>query len=230
MSGRRRLYLLRHADVAYFDRDGRPLEPTRVGLTNEGREQARATAAVLAGVRFDRVITSGLPRTLETAHIVAPQSSPESWTELRELDGGRLGEIPDDELEEAFLGAFRGVVPENARFLGGESIASLLDRVLPALERLVADPAWDTTLAVLHGAVNRAIISWALTGTRSFLGRFEQAPACINVLDVGSDWIVRAVNVAPHDLAHAHGRGTSMEGYLAQYLPYRRLRSEAEGA
>ncbi len=39
-----------------------------------------------------------------------------------------------------------------------------------------------------------------------FLGRFEQAPGCLNVLDVGdeaSEWIVRAVNVAPVDLVHA---------------------------
>ena len=35
-----------------------------------------------------------------------------------------------------------------------------------------------------------------------FLGRFEQAPGCLNVLDVGEDWIVRAVNVAPVDLVH----------------------------
>ena len=60
---------------------------------------------------------------------------------------------------------------------------------------------WDTALVVAHGAVNRAILSHALLGERLFLGRFEQAPGCLNVLDVGSEsppeWIVRAVNVAP---------------------------------
>jgi len=84
------------------------------------------------------MITSGLLRTLETARIVAHEREPESWPELREIESGRLGDIPEDELERAFLEAWRDVVPEEARFLGGETIGSLLDRVLPAIERLLA--------------------------------------------------------------------------------------------
>ena len=104
---------MRHARVAYFE-DGRPLRPDLVPLTDEGLEQARAAATVLDGVGFDRVITSGLPRTLETAGIVAPNKEPESWPELREIESGRLGDIPDDELERAFVETWRGVVPEAA--------------------------------------------------------------------------------------------------------------------
>ena len=100
-----------------------------------------------------------------------------AWPELRELEGGRLAEIPPDVLEHEFVNAFRGVIPNDARFLRGESIGALFERVLPALERLVADE-WHTALAVLHGAVNRAILSYALTGEQMFLGHFEQAPAC----------------------------------------------------
>jgi broad specificity phosphatase PhoE len=204
--------------VAYFE-DGRPLKPETVPLTARGREQAGAAAEVLAGIRFDRVITSGLPRTLETAHIVAPDTEPESWPELREIESGRLGDIPEDELERAFVEAWRDVVPEEDRFLGGESIGALLDRVLPAVERLVADLEWDVVLAVLHGGVNRAILSYALTGGRAMLGNLEQAPACINVLDVGDDWVVRAVNTTPTDLAHRSGRLRTMEELWAEFRP-----------
>jgi probable phosphoglycerate mutase len=207
---RRRIYLMRHAQVAYFE-DGRPLRPDLVPLTEEGREQARAAAELLAGIDFDRVITSGLPRTLETARIVAPAHEPESWPELREIESGRLGEIPEDELEAAFVEAWRDVVSEETRFLGGETIASLLDRVLPAVDRLLGEPEWDVVLAVLHGGVNRAILSYALTGGRAFLGNFEQAPGCVNVLDVGDDWVVRAVNHAPSDPAHLRGRQRTLE-------------------
>jgi probable phosphoglycerate mutase len=210
---------MRHADVAYFDADGRPMRPADVTLTPVGREQARAAAALFEGVRFDRVVTSGLARTIETARLVAPGYELESWPELREVESGRLSEIPADELEEAFLGAFRGRLPEERRFLGGETIGALLDRVLPALDRLLADTEWDVVLAVLHGGVNRAILSHALTGERAFLGGFEQAPGCINVVDVGDDWIVRAVNVTPADLLHRDTRKTTMEELFAQYRP-----------
>lgn len=213
---RRRLYLMRHGEVAYFDEEGRPLAPADVPLTEEGRRQAAAAGELLEPVTFDRVLTSGLPRTVETARIVAPDVESESWPELQEIRGDRLGAIPEEELEEAFVHAFRGVVPLEKRFLGGETIGELFDRVLPALDRLLAAD-WDTALAVLHGAVNRAILSWALTGERLFLGHFEQAAGCVNVLDVGDAWIVRAVNLAPLDLAHTGTRLTTMERYWAQY-------------
>jgi broad specificity phosphatase PhoE len=201
---------MRHGQVAYFE-DGRPLRPETVILTEAGRTQAHAAARMLDGVRFDRVLTSGLTRALETARIVAPGIEPESWPELREIESGRLADIPDDELERAFVRAWIGVVPEDAPFLAGETVGSLLDRVVPALERLVAEPGWDTVLAVLHGAVNRAILTYALTGGRAFLGNFEQSPGCINVLDVGDgEWVVRAVNVAPSDLTYK-GRLRTME-------------------
>jgi len=219
---RRRLYLMRHAEVAYFDADGRPVSVQDVPLTADGEEQARAAAAALAGIRFDRALTSGLRRTVETARIVAPDAEPEEWPDLRELRSGRLREIPEDELEAAFTSAFTGEVPLETRFLGGDTVGELLDRVVPALERLLADPAWDTVLAVLHGGVNRAILSHAIAGDRRYLGGFEQAPACINVLDVGEDWIVRAVNYTPYDPVHERGRGTTMEALYNQYLPYRK--------
>jgi broad specificity phosphatase PhoE len=218
---RRRIYLMRHAQVSYFE-NGRPVPPEGVPLTELGREQARAAAALLEGIRFDRVVTSGLPRTLETAAIVAPDADPESWPELREIESGRLGDIPEDELERAFLEAWRDVVPEEDRFLGGETIGSLLDRVIPAVDRLVADPDWDVVLAVLHGGVNRAILSYALTRGRMMLGNLEQAPACINVLDVGDDWVVRAVNTTPTDLSHRGARLRTMEELWREFrLPAR---------
>jgi broad specificity phosphatase PhoE len=212
---RRRIYLMRHAAVAYFQ-DGRPVDPHEVSLTDAGREQAEAAAAMLGDVRFGRVVTSGLKRTLETAAIVSPRVEPESWPELRELEP-KLLDVPVEELEQAFVGAFRGVLPEEARFLGGETIGSLFDRVLPAIDRLLRDPGWDVLLAVLHGGVNRAILSYGLTGGRTFLGNFEQAPACINVLDVGDDWIVRAVNVTPYDHVHLRGRATTMEELWTEF-------------
>jgi broad specificity phosphatase PhoE len=213
---RRRIYLMRHAQVAYFE-DGRPLRPDLVPLTPEGREQARAAHELLAEITFDRVITSGLPRTVETARIVAPAREPEEWPELREIESGRLGDIPEDQLEAVFTGAWRDVVPEDTPFLGGETIRSLLDRVLPAVDRLLADREWDVVLLVLHGAVNRAILSHALTGGRAFLGNLEQSPACINVLDVGDDWVVRAVNHTPYDPAHLRNRLRTMEELWREY-------------
>ena len=49
---RRRLYLMRHAEVAYFGADGLPFDPTSVPLTPNGSEQARKAGEALADVEL----------------------------------------------------------------------------------------------------------------------------------------------------------------------------------
>jgi probable phosphoglycerate mutase len=211
---------MRHAQVRYFE----GVHPEQVQLTEEGRRQAEAAADALAGIRFDRVVTSGLDRAHETARIVAPSSDVEGRHALREIESGDIRGLAPDEVQEMMTTAFRGVVPLDTPFLGGETIATLLRRVLPAVDDLLADDDWDVLLLVLHGAVNRAILSRAIAGEPVFLGGFEQAPGCINVLDVSSkgEWIVRAVNHTPYDPAHTTApRTTTMEDLWAEYLEAR---------
>ena len=224
---RRRIYLMRHGSVSYFDAAGKPHLPESVPLNAQGQAQADAAGRAFAAEQlvFDRVIVSGLPRTVETARrvlaVTGQAIEAEVWPELQEIRGGRLSTIPDHQLHEAFCGVFEGMVPEQRRFLGGESVGELMDRVHPAMGRLLADPAWDTVLMVLHGGVNRAILSYALTGgQRIFLGNLAQAAGCINALDVGQhahDWIVRCSNYAPPEPLHTATRGTTMEQLLAEY-------------
>jgi broad specificity phosphatase PhoE len=223
---RRRIFLMRHGSVTYFDESGRPYLPESVALNDQGRAQASAAGQVFAAdkLRFDRVIVSSLPRTVETARRVLDETGQdiaiENWPELDEIKGGRLAAIPDAELRDAFVGAFEGMVGADKRFLGGESIGELMDRIHPAIARLRADPHWDTVLLVLHGGVNCAILSLALTGQRIFLGALAQNAGCINALDVGvdeADWVVRFVNYSPPAPLQGGSRTTTMEALFEQY-------------
>jgi broad specificity phosphatase PhoE len=229
---RRRVYLMRHGSVTYFDEQGKPFLPEQVPLNELGRAQATAAGKVFAeaGLRFDRVIVSGLPRTVETATRVlaetGQQISLERWPDLEELRGGKLSAIPDESLKEAFVGAFDGLVPEERQFLGGETIGQLMDRVHPCIDRLREDKSWDTVLLVLHGGVNRAILSYALTNQRLFLGNLAQTAGCINAIDVGdahADWVVRIVNYSPISELQGETRHTTMEVLLEQYKKSRGL-------
>lgn len=234
---RRRIYLMRHGAVTYFDgATGKPVLPEQVALNEEGQAQARAAGDAFqrAGVRFDRVIVSGLPRTVQTAELVlrhADQAStmPQVWPEWQEIRGGRLADIPRDELVRAFTGLQQSPVAESQRFLNGESVGELLDRVLAGVARLRADPDWDCALLVLHGVVNAALLSHAVSGgQRLMLGSWVQSPACINVLDMGEgpgDWLLRVSNYAALAPLHADERSTTMEALFAQYLRYREQRS-----
>ena len=111
---RRRLYLMRHGSVDYFLPDGTPVAPDSVPLNAEGERQADAAGQLFAqcGVRFDRVLVSGLPRTVQTAQRVLSASGQaltlDHEAALQEIRGGRLADIPPDQVEQAFLGAFQG--------------------------------------------------------------------------------------------------------------------------
>ena len=233
---RRRVYLMRHGAVTYFDETGRPVpSPENVPLNELGRSQTTAAGKIFAAenIVFDRVIVSGLPRTVETAQRVLAEMPAmqergftlEQWPELQEIRGGKLAEIPEHELAQAFIGAFEGTVQEDRRFLNGESVGEFLDRVIPAIARLRALPDWDTVLLVLHGGTNRAILSHAITGgERVFFGSLAQTAGCINVLDVGDepgDWVLRMSNFSPPSPTHLGSRLTTMEVLLQEYLRHR---------
>ncbi len=224
---RRRLLLMRHGAVEYFDADGRPYPPDDVPLTDAGIAQARAAGTALSqhSVRPDRAITSGLVRTRGTAeHVLAAADCGvrvEHWPQLHEIRGGRLAGIATGELRAAFLGAFEGPVPRDTRFLNGETVGDMIDRVLPALRRLLADDNWDTALLVLHGGVNRALLSWFLTGQEVLLGGMAQDAGCLNIIDVGSTpaaSIVRVVNYCVLEPLQTATRQSTMERLLSQYL------------
>jgi probable phosphoglycerate mutase len=227
---RRRIYLMRHGAVDYFNADGSAVPPHGVPLNAAGREQADAAGRLFQAceVRFDTVLTSGLPRTLETAGRVlaaSGQTLPVTVDErLQEIRPGRLESIGRDELARAFLGVFEAAGNIEAhRFLGGESIGELLDRVLPAFDDLLQRSDWQCLLLVLHGGVNRALLARALTGSRNFFGRIEQAPACINVIDVGAnDLVLRGTNLTPTQWLNPHERQTTMERLLEQFLQLQR--------
>ena len=221
---------MRHGSVDYFTPNGQPIPPDSVPLNARGVEQARAAGRLFRDhdVRFDRIVTSGLPRTLETAAHVSEESGHTLPVEVREpmqeIRGGRLASIAERDLLHSFTAATDGVVDEDVKFLGGETVGAFLDRVLPEVDALRADPEWDTALWVLHGAVNRAILSYLVTGRRQLLGAFEQSPACINVLDIGAapvDVVLRVVNLSPLDWLQPNNRRTTMEHLFEQYRRYR---------
>jgi probable phosphoglycerate mutase len=178
---------------------------------------------------FDRVIISGLPRTKETALLVLAEMTqalePVVDPQLREMEGGRIpSALSGEALRQAFGTALDRSAAEETRFLGGESVGSLLDRLLPRLDALRADPSWDVILLVLHGAVNRAVLSYLITGERRYLGGFSQAAGCINVLDVGpekDDVVMRLMNYSPIDVLQAATRQTTLEELHTQYVASR---------
>jgi probable phosphoglycerate mutase len=225
---RRRIILMRHGDVAYFDAQGKPVpDPDKVVLTEKGKAQADASGAYLKAIgikAIDRVISSDLPRTVETAERVLAAAGlpgkPAQIEALREMRNGPTRDIATADLPRELLALVQARVPGEARFLRKESVAELQARIGPALKALLDDRGWDTSLLVLHTLVNNAILSAALTGDSAWYGRFDHGAGCMAIIDVGADFsdaIIKAVNICPEPSPYAP-RLKTMELLLGQAL------------
>jgi broad specificity phosphatase PhoE len=229
---RRRIWLMRHAEAAYIDEEGRvTTDPRMVPLSAHGRLEAAQMAKLLDGASFDRAVCSGLPRTVETATIVLAGAGPslEKVPALEEVRGGGRSLLrPFEPRELAY--SFALADDENACFLGGERFGDLRARVLGAIEGLVAEPDWSRMLLVCHGGVNRVILAWALGADLRSAARMEQDSCCLNVIDFDHDdlrggtqrVLVRALNVTAGDPAK-HERWLTTLEHQAQAFE-RRLR------
>lgn len=224
-AARRRIYLMRHGDVEYFDESGRPYRPDTVPLTTRGREQARAAGIALASVPIDRAITSGLVRTNETARVVLEGRDLPMAQEprLREIDTGRMSDwenAPPALVRQTILGALGEELTADARFLAGETFGDCLERILIAWAELLAMADWQTLLLVGHGVANRLLLSHLLGTPLSSLGRLEQDAGCINLIEVDEAGrpLVRMLNFTAYDGGKQSLVRSTFEGLYEQYL------------
>lgn len=220
---RRRIYLMRHAQAAYVDDSGNVTDdPRQVPLTATGRIQARKQAAILASVEFDKTICSGLPRTVETATIVLAgrNTELEILPQMEEIQGGKDIDFGAD--RDAWLAhvanPWAGADETDARFLGGEKFVDFAARIIPGFEAILDDPNWRCLLLVLHGAVNRMLLTHVLGLGWRANAAFEQDNACINVIDVDAPgpahprrFLIRAMNLTGYDLNKSGMHLTTME-------------------
>jgi probable phosphoglycerate mutase len=222
---RRRVFLMRHGEVSYFDGGAPALRARDAELNKAGQAQARAAGALLAGVAIDRVVTSGLPRSVETARLALGDRDLdiERHAELVEISPGKLTDIPAERIVDTITRAFTAGITAEAQFLAGETFGSLVERVLGCWQALVADPSWQKLLVVAHGGVNRVLLTHAFGSGLAGFGSLEQDPGCINILDVEPDGrlLVRLVNFTPYNALKNGLELTTMERLFVEYLESR---------
>jgi broad specificity phosphatase PhoE len=126
-----RLYLARHGETEWAA-SRRHTGRTDVPLTPAGKEQARALGALLAGVSFDRVLSSPLDRAFSTARLAGFADRVERSDALLEMDYGEYEGLTTRQIRERRPGwdLFRDGCP------GGESVGDVAERVRPLLDAL----------------------------------------------------------------------------------------------
>jgi len=188
------------------------------GLTERGREQARAAAAAVrdayAAERPVAVVSSPLRRARETAEEVAgalglegvrdePAFAEASFGAWDGLDFAAVKERYPQELQ-AWLDSPAAAPP------GGESLDDVLARVRRGRDRLVARYAGRTVVVVSHVTPIKQLVRLALDAPADVVFRMELAPASLQLVrwwpDGGSS--LQAFNVTSHLVAVRAPSGT----------------------
>jgi probable phosphoglycerate mutase len=149
------LLLVRHA-LAGSNRDGlASCLPPGEGLTPEGREQALALGASLAGRDLDLAVSTGFARTVETLELALGER-PVPRLVVPELGEIRFGSYDGGPLDEYRAWA-ASEPPDTQAPGGGESRAEAAARFAAGLRRLLERPE-RTTLVVAHALVVRYVL------------------------------------------------------------------------
>jgi probable phosphoglycerate mutase len=157
------IHLARHGETDW-NRELRWQGHADPPLNALGRQQARALAESLAGMRIAAVYSSDLRRASETAEIVAGRLEAPLHLDaaLRELDVGSWEGQTLAELEARHAQAVaRWERSGEHGWEGGESHEEMAARVLEAIRSIAGEHGGEEVLVVSHGGPMRALKAFA---------------------------------------------------------------------
>lgn len=183
------IFLVRNA-ATDFNRDQRLAGRRELGLSAVGRSQAAALAPSLGGLNLTEIVTSPLPRAVQTAELLASPTG--------------LGVVRDPRLTDFALGPFEGrphsevaSAPETQQFLrdpmafplpGGEHLAAVRDRLAAAVAQALADNELGAhILFVSHAGPLRILLAHYLGMDLGHYHRLRLSPATLSALRFDSE-------------------------------------------
>ena len=162
----RRLVLVRHGRTAW-NAEGRAQGHADVGLDDQGRRQAAQMAPVVAGDDPVALFSSDLARARETAAALERATGLSTVVDarLREYDTGARTGLTREEYAATLApeAAAAWDAHSHVEAEGGESVADVGERIVPALlEVLDGLEEGRTAVVVLHGAALRVALAGLL--------------------------------------------------------------------
>lgn len=180
-----RVVLLRHGETTYH---GRFNGQARSQLTALGWQQMREA---IGTCRFQRIITSPLPRCAEFAERLAVEQGlpldPEP--DFMEMDFGDWEGCTSEEIhlrDPDHLGAF-WADPETIAPPNGETLAAMRERVLAAWRRRQPGLVDEQVLIITHAGVIRLLIMELLDASREGFWRIPVPYASLSCIQLNSN-------------------------------------------
>ena len=193
---RAELWLVRHGETVGGS-STRLYGSTDLALSDVGRRQMECVREVVAGVVFDRVITSPLQRSREAAAIVHPRPEPAAAViaAFTEIDFGDWEGLTAEDVAATYPAEhdrWRNA-DRDWGFPGGETRSGFRARVGVAVDDHLAD-ADGRSLLVLHKGVVKIIVGTLLEEAPETYAARPCELGSVSILDRadGGDWLLRS--------------------------------------
>lgn len=189
-----RVYLMRHPEVVGHY-EGKFWGHSDVSLSRYGKAQMKAMAQRMGQEKLAAVYCSNLQRTRQVAEAIGrlqrPRLKPQADPAFRELNLGIWEGLTYQDISERYPDQLAARARDLANFAieGGESLAQLSQRVLPAFWSMVEQNRGKEVCLVAHAGVNRVILVEIMGAPLENVFRLDQEYGCLNIIDIFEDGI-----------------------------------------
>lgn len=177
------IYLIRHGETEYNRLGIVQGSGVDSSLNEVGIAQANAFFQMYQYVPFDKIYTSTLKRTIQTAQPFLDLGIPhEQLSGLNEISWGeKEGKVPNYQQD----GDYKDLInawkngDDHAAAPGGESPAQVVERQSKALEIMLKNKDEDLILVVMHGRAMRILLTHLTKQPLSTVDTFEHSNVCL---------------------------------------------------
>jgi alpha-ribazole phosphatase/probable phosphoglycerate mutase len=183
-----RCYLVRHAQTIW-NHENRIQGHADPPLSPLGLEQATRLGEYFAARSIGALYTSGLTRSVQTAHVIASHTglTPIIEPALAEINLGSWEGLTPEEVDARFAGAYQTwrVTPSQVTIPGAESLGQFRARIRNAITQILSAYHDEGELVIVsHGGVIAALLSdWLGADYDHLLRRLTLDNAGISALD-----------------------------------------------
>ena len=206
-----RIVLVRHGQTAW-NREVRFRGQADVELDEFGLQQAQATGRYLV-TRWPvvAVYASPLRRATQTAEAIARAHglTAHPLEGLLDIDFGEFQGLSLDEAAQRYPAVYRAwdEAPHTVRFPGGERLDDVRNRIVAALDEVIARHPEQAVALVSHTVANRVLLCAVLGWGNDRFWRLRQETCAVNVFDAEDDGTFTIVLL--NDTCHLQGLSES---------------------
>ncbi len=155
----KKLILVRHGETGFTEQN-KYCGHCDAPLSGRGIRQARRLHEKLKKLKVDKVYSSDLLRTMQTAMLTFRNNYVIKNEGLREIDFGRLCGLTFEQAEKGYPDIYKTWMenPKSLKVPGGESVRGFAKRVLATFKDIAKDSAGKTVAIVSHGGPIRIIL------------------------------------------------------------------------